>query len=302
MKRNSITYITAGVLVLIFGCMLFTFQVRQTEWAVVTTFGKFSASIKEPGLKGRLPWPIQKVYEFDNRLQVLEDKLDQTITRDQVNLLISVYTCWRIDDPRVFLESFSGDMLKAQQTLEPLIRNAKSSVIGQHAFGDLISTNAADLKFDLVEKEILAAVRAQARNTYGIEVRELGIKRLDLPQSISTTVFERMKAERQRLVAKYQTEGEREARIIRANADGLANEILANARAEAIRITGEAEKEAAGHYAQFEKNPELAVFLFQLKALEASLKEKTSLILDQQTPPLNMLNGAATVAPAAPKK
>ena len=105
-------------------------------------------------------------------------------------------------------------------------------------------------------------------------------------------VFERMRAERQRLVARYQSEGEREAKIIRANADAQANDILSTAKAEAIRITGEADSKAASYYAEFEKSPQLAVFLFQLKALEASLKEKTSLILDQQTPPFNMLNGA----------
>ena len=82
MKQNKITLVTSGVLLVIFLCMLFTFQVRQTEVAVVTTFGKYSRSIGEPGLKGRLPWPIQKVYEFDNRIQTFERKFDETITRE----------------------------------------------------------------------------------------------------------------------------------------------------------------------------------------------------------------------------
>jgi membrane protease subunit HflC len=98
-----------------------------------------------------------------------------------------------------------------------------------------------------------------------------------------------MRAERQRLSAKYQAEGEREAKIIRAQADGTANEILANARAQAARTLGDAEVQAQEYYRVFEKNPELAVFLFQLRALEASLKDKSHLILDQQTPPFNLL-------------
>jgi membrane protease subunit HflC len=207
--------------------------------------------------------------------------------------LVSVYAGWKIADPRKFLERFNGDINKAEQTLEPLIRNAKTGVIGQHAFSDLVSTNVANLKFDLIEQEILKVVKGEVVNTYGIDVEFLGIKQLGLPESITSTIFERMRAERQRLVARYQSEGEREAKIIRANADAQANDILSTAKAEAIRITGEADSKAATYYAEFEKSPQLAVFLFQLKALEASLKEKTSLILDQQTPPFNMLNGAA---------
>ena len=299
MKHNPITFITGGVLLLIFLFMLFTFQVRQTEVAVVTSFGKYSRSITEPGFQLRFPWPIQSVYEFDNRLHTLERKLDQTITKDQVNLLVAVFAGWRIADPRLFLETFNGDIARAEQTLEPLIRNAKSGVIGQHNFVELVSTNQADLKFDQIEQEILQSVQAQARSTYGIQIEHLGIKQLNLPESITSTVFERMRAERQQLVARYQTEGERDARIIRANADVQANEILARSRAEAIRITGEAESKAAEHYAEFEKNTNLAVFLFQLKALEQSLKEKTYLILDQQTPPFNMLSSGGAANPAA---
>jgi membrane protease subunit HflC len=305
MKRNPVTLITAGVLLLIFVFMLFTFQVRQTQVAVVTTFGKYSRSITEPGWKGRLPWPIQKVYEFDNRLQSFEgksDKLDQTITRDQVNLLILVYVGWRIADPKLFLESLNGDPARAAQTLEPLVRNAKTGVIGHYAFSELISTNVSQLKFDEIEREILKAVQARARNTYGIQVEHLGIKQLNLPESITSTVFERMRAERQRLVEFHQADGDRRAKEIRAAADVAANEILYKAKAEAIRISGQADNKAAEYYAVFGKNRELAIFLFQLKALIESLKEKTSLILDQQTPPFNLLNGVESGGSSAPAK
>src|SRR5947207_672706 len=128
MKQNKITLVTSGVLLLIFLCMLFTFQVRQTEMAVVTTFGRYSRSITNAGLQFRLPWPIQKIYTFDNRLQTFESKIDQPITQDLISLLISVYVGWRITDPKLFLESFNGDITKAEQTLEPIARNAKSVI------------------------------------------------------------------------------------------------------------------------------------------------------------------------------
>ena len=293
MKRNPITIITGAVLAVIFVCMLFTFQVRQTEVAVVTTFGKYSRSITNAGFQFRLPWPIQKIYEFDNRIQTFERKFDQSFTKDQISLIISVYVGWRVADPRMFLESFNGDVTKAEQTLEPVVRNAKSGVIGQTAFSDLISTNQAELRFDEVETKMLDAIQAQVRRTYGIQIEILGVKRLNLPASVTSTVFERMRAERQRLVSKYQSEGERAAKVIRATADGQANEITARAKSDAIKIAGEAETKAAEYYETFKKEPDLAVFWFQLKALEPSLKERSSLILGPQTVPFNLLNGVS---------
>jgi membrane protease subunit HflC len=299
MKRNPITLVTGGALLVIFAFMLFTFQVRETEVAVVTTFGKYSRTMADPGFHLRLPWPIQKVHEFDRRLQTFESKFDQSITSDSINLLAKIYVGWRIDDARVFLERFNGSIASAEQTLGPIVLNAKSEVIGLHAFGDLISTNASELRsFENIEQEMLERVQTRARQDYGVTVEFLGIKQLGLPQSNTSTVFQRMRAERQRLVRQYQAEGDREAAIIRARADGQASEILANAEREAIRIRGEAEQTAQEYYRVFEQNPELAVFLFQLKALEESLKERTHLILDQQTPPFNLLNEAAAESSA----
>jgi modulator of FtsH protease HflC len=292
MKRNPITMITGAVLVILFLFMLFSYQVRETQVAVVTTFGRYSRSVTEPGFRLRLPWPVEKVYEFDKRLQNFESKHDQTITKDSINIIAQVFVGWRIADPRIFLERFGGDLLEAQRTLEPVLRNAKSEVLGTHAFSDLVSTNGGELTFDRIEQEMLGRVRQQAEGLYGMKIELVGIKRLELPESITTSVFDRMRAERQRLVRSYQTEGDREAKIIRANADGLANEILANAKAEAIRITGGAELTAQEYYSVFEQKPELAIFLMQLKALEESLKERSHLILDAQTPPLNLLGGA----------
>jgi membrane protease subunit HflC len=302
MKQNKITLVTSGVLLVIFLCMLFTFQVRQTEVAVVTTFGRYSRSVTDAGFQWRLPWPIQKVYRFDNRLQTFESKIDQPITRDQISLLISIYLGWRITDPKLFLESFNGDITKAEQTLEPIARNAKNGVIGLHRFGDLISTNAADLKFDQIEKEMFDAVQAQTKSNYGLAIEALGIKQLNLPDSITTTVFERMKKERETLVATYQSEGDREGKNIKARADAAANDIIARANAEKEKIIGRAEQEAAKYYAQFEQNPELAKFLFDLRAVQESLKERSSLILGPQTPPFNLLNGATNYSGSSPTR
>lgn len=298
MKRTPITLVTGLVLIAIFLLLLFAFQVRQTDVAIVTTFGKYSRTIDKPGLYAKLPWPIQRVYQFDNRLRSFESRLEQTATRDGRILLVSTFVGWRIADPRLFLERFDrGDLARAGQTLEAQVRDTQSAVVAQHAFADFISTNAAALKFDEIEQMMLTNLKQRARDSYGIDIQFAGIKQIGLPESITAKVFERMKEERQQLVKQYTGEGEAEAIRIRAEADRQRQEILSKAEAEATVIKGEAEKEAAKSLAVFEKNPKLANFLLELKALEASLKDRATLILDQQTPPFNLLRGAEQSPP-----
>lgn len=293
MKKHPLLLIGGGFLLFVFAVILFAFQVRQTEFAVVTRFGKFleSSTKKEPGLYFRLPWPIQKIYKFDNRIRNFERKFEQTTTADARTLLITIYIGWRIADPQIFLQRFDGNVAKAKQNLENLVRDAKNGVIGQHPLSDLISTHEDQLKFDEIEAEMLSSIAPKARENYGIEVEILGIKQLGLPESITGKVFERMREERQRLVKRYQGEGEARAIEIRAQADRERREILAEAEAQATIMIGEAEAEANQYYREFEKSPELAVFLLQLNALSEATAEKTTLILDPDTKPFNLLRG-----------
>lgn len=299
MKKNLPTLITACVLLVIFLLLLFTFQVRQTEVAVVTRFGKVNRPITEPGFNFRAPWPIENVYKFENRLQSFERKFEQTTTRDGRPLLITVFIGWRIAKPQLFLERFDkGDYVKAEQTLENLVRDTKNGVLGQHPFADLISTDPAKLKFDEIEAEMLTSIKSRAEQDYGIEVKLLGIKQLGLPESVTQAVFQRMSEERNVLVKQYMSEGDAEARKIRAESDRKSTELIAQASAKETEILGQAEAEASKHLAVFDQNPELAAFLLRLRAIEAALKDRTTLILDQQTPPFDMLNKKSVEIPA----
>lgn len=288
MNKRRISIIAGIVLLLIFASILFIFQVRQSQVAVVTTFGSYSRTIEQPGIQFKLPWPIQKVYRFDNRLQNFERKFEQTTTGDAKPLIIEVYVGWRISDPKIFLERFNGDMMKAEQNLESLVRDAKNSVIGQHPFRDLISPREEDLKFDVIEAEIVKAVQTEAKDDYGIDVQYAGIKQLGLPESNTQKVFERMRADRQRLVKQFQGEGESRAMEIRSKAEAESTRILNEARAQAIEIEGQAEAQANEYYKVFQENPELAELLLGLEALEAATKEKTTIVADPNTPPFNL--------------
>ncbi len=296
MNKRRISIIAGIVLLLIFASILFIFQVRQSQVAVVTTFGSYSRTIEQPGIQFKLPWPIQKVYRFDNRLQNFERKFEQTTTGDAKPLIIEVYVGWRISDPKIFLERFNGDMMKAEQNLESLVRDAKNSVIGQHPFRDLISPREEDLKFDDIEAEIVKAVQTEAKDDYGIDVQYAGIKQLGLPESNTQKVFERMRADRQRLVKQFQGEGESRAMEIRSKAEAESTRILNEARAQAIEIEGQAEAQANEYYKVFQENPELAELLLGLEALEAATKEKTTIVADPNTPPFNLFReGVAEV-------
>lgn len=292
MKRNYITIVVGALCVLIFALLLFCFQVRQTEVAVVTTFGRFSRSITEPGLYGRWFWPVQKIYRLDNRVQNFDRKFEQTTTADGRSLIITVFIGWRVADPKTFIERFpNGDVARAEQSLESLVRDAKNGVVGQHRFGELISTNRAQVKLRQIESEILASIQPRAAEDYGIAIDMLGVKQIGLPESITTKVFDRMRAERQRLVKQYQSEGDAEAIRIRAEADRDRQEIISKAQAEATVIHGQAEAEAAKSFAVFERNPQLAVFLLELGSLGNSLKDRSTLVIDPQTSPFHLLNG-----------
>lgn len=300
MKNSRLSFVVGGLLLLLFMALLFCFQVRTTEVAVVTTFGRYSRDIPEPGLYFRLPVPIQSVYRFDNRLQNFERKFEESTTRDARNLLVTVYVGWRIESARKFLELFGGDIAKAENTLEGLVRNAKNGVIGRYVFSDLISPDPKAVKFDQFEADVLKEIAGPASEKYGIKIELVGVKQLGLPEAITGKVFERMRAERDRLVKQYQGEGNARAQEIRSEADRKRDEVLAKARADALRIMGEADAQASKELAILEKNPGLAVFLYQVNALKESLRERTTLFLDQKTAPFNLLSGDRSKSTANP--
>jgi len=298
MKWNPLTLVIGALLLVVFCLLLFVFQVRQSEVAVVTTFGKPTRPITEPGAHFKLPWPIQKVYKFDQRVQNFEDPLTEGLTRDSFNLLTSVYVGWRITQPTNFFPKFAGSpepIAEAERVLQQRLSHAKSAVIGKHPLSDFVSATDQGTNFLAVEKEILSAIQSEIRTfNYGLDIEFLGIKKLQLPDSVTQSVFERMQSERKLLADRSQYEGEREATIIRSDAERTAAELLAKAQSQATTIKGQGEAEAAKSLKVFQQNPELAKFIFSLTALEGSLKERSILIFDQHTPPFDLFRGVST--------
>jgi len=297
MKRNSLL-LTVGVLVAaLFVLLQVLFTVREGESAVVTTFGKPQRALTEAGLYVRWPWPIQRVYRFDNRIHTLEGTFEETLTSDGKNVLVAVYAGWRIHDPKMFLQRI-GTPEQAERNLDALIRSQKNAILGQFPFSGLINTNTNAVKFEEIEQKMLTAVQGSALERYGVEVQFVGIRKIGLPESITEKVFARMKAEREEIAERYRSEGEGEAIKIRAQADSERNQLLATAEAGAKRIRAEGDAKAAESYQVFEKDPDLAIFLRKLESLEQTMKKKTSVVLSTDKPPFDLLDGDK----ALPKK
>jgi modulator of FtsH protease HflC len=288
--RRNLNFIVGALLIFVFGALLFIFQVRKSEVAVVTRFGKYDRELG-PGAHFRFPWPIENVYKLDQRIQNFESKMDEMKLPDQNILLVSTYVGWRIEQPALFFPRFAGgSIVEAEKQLSGLVESVKKEVAGQHVFSDFISADEKQMKFSQIEQEILEKVKQQLKtHDYGLDVKFVQIKKIGLPESVTTDVFERMKSERNVLISQIQNEGEERATIMKSQADTWSAKKLAEADADSLRIRGEGEAESAKALAVLQQNAALANFNMKLSALQDLLKDRSTLILDQSTPPLDLL-------------
>ena len=303
MKRNRLNIAVAVLLAAVFAMWLIFFQVRKSEVALVTTFGKPTRTITDPNFYFKLPWPIQQVHRFDQRIQNFEDAQDESPTSENFNLMSMVYVGWRIENPEVFYPKFASGNLSeeernsiaaAETALVGLLRSAKRAVIGRHPLSDLVSTDPNQLKFEAIENEILENIRSQLRtNNYGIDVKYIGIKKLGFPESVTQEIFKKMTSERQKMTSVIRFQGESTAAQIRSKAEQDSRQMTDNAQAVATGIRAQGQAEAAQYFSVFQQNTNLALFLLDLNALDQVLRSRATLIYDNQTPPFNMFQGMA---------
>jgi membrane protease subunit HflC len=291
MKRSPLTIAVAAVLILIFGLLLFVYQVRKSEVAVVTLFGNIHTVKSEPGPGLRLPWPIENVHKLDQRVQILDGKYEEAKLSDQNILMHSVYVGYRIDDARAFFPQFvNGSIPEAEKVLGDMVRSARNEVAGQHRFSDFVSTDEKQMKFSQIENEILQKVQKQVRDKHcGIEIKFIQIQKIGLPESVTQNVLDRMSSDRQYYISAIQAQGEKEANEIKALADNTANKLLSDANAKAFIIRGQGEAQMMKSLAVLQENPALATFNMKMTALEEFLKKNATLVLDQTTSPLEWL-------------
>jgi len=287
MKNIAITIFILLVIVVL-GLYLVSFQVRETESALVMTFGKPTREITEPGWYFKWPPPIQWVYKFDSRMRVYEAELGETTTKGAAPIIVNTYVVWEIAEPLKFFNAV-GTVGEAESKLRSRINDIQNKVIGQYSFGEFVNSDQSKIKFDQIQKDMETDLRQAVREDYGIEIKTLGIKQLKVSEDISKNVFERMRAERKRRTVATISEGDAEAKKIRTDANYKRDVLLFAAQARAKAIMGQGDAEAAKYYKMLEADPELAMLLRSFEAFKRIADANTTIVIPADAEPFKWL-------------
>ena len=310
--RKHIGIVLLGLIILsVLVLYLVAFTVRWQEKALVLTFGKISRVEDSPGLKW--VWPWQKVVKFDGRIRTFEQQAIETTTSDQQNIIVSIYVNWRIGNPAVFHQRFRTGAAAAS---EDIIAQAEDVAIGpwlaeavnvfsQYELGQLVTVDKADFKLPQIERAAdsgmlqLVQSKSESRDDveggYGIEIIDLGISRLGIPDDVTESVFDRMRQDRQAEVTTLGAEADSVATSIRGDAEAKAKQIEADAEAKAKQIEADGDAKAAEYYATFLDHPELASFLRSLETLRTTLTQRTTIVIDAESAPFDLIKNAPSV-------
>lgn len=286
--KNIGTILAAAFLALVLALYMCTFKVRFTEVAIRKTWGKPEAeAITEPGLKFKWPSPIQSVVLYDKRVRALEDRNEETRTEDGKNVVLTTFTLWRINDPSKFNTNFPAGEPDGERKLRSAVVTHRHAVVGKRMFDEFVSTDADRRKLREIEDAILQRVSVDARE-FGVEVVGFGIKKLSMPQSVTGTIFDSMKAHEEAKAAKYIAEGNATASDIQARAKAIEARIMSAARRKVSEIENEAQRVVSSYYEEFKENPELRIFLDELRTLAEALRKRTTLIMDTTESPYDL--------------
>ena len=247
--------------------------VDETEQIVILQFGKPVRTLKDPGLNWKLPAPIQTSNSFEKRLLEYDVPPEEILSRDKKSLIIDNYVRWRITDPLLFLQTVAA-VPTAKTRLDDIVYSELRQELGTHDMVEIITENR-----ELLMDKVTTASNEETRK-YGIEVIDVRIRRVDLPQENEASIYARMEAERKRQANKFRSEGEEEAQKIRAATDRDKTVILADAYKTAQQIRGEGEAKALDIYASsFSKDPKFYEFIRTLETFEKVIDDKTTLVL-----------------------
>ncbi len=295
MKNVAITILVV-VIVAVLGLYLVSFQVREIESGLVTTFGKPTRPITEPGWYFKWPAPVQRVYKFDSRMRVFEAEMGETTTKGSIPIIINTYVVWKIAEPLKFFNSI-GAIKDAESKLRNQLGDTQNKVVGRHYFSEFVNSDPAQIKFEQIQAEMLADLHDVVKDHYGVEIKTVGIKQLKISEEVTKDVFERMRAERTRRTQAIIAQGNAEAVKIRTDADSKKTELLAAAEARAKAIKGEGDAEAAKYYKMLEADPELAMFLRDVEALKKILQERSTVVISADSEPFKLLKQMPRLEP-----
>jgi membrane protease subunit HflC len=247
---------------------LSVFNVTQHEKAIMFRLGEMVKSEFSPGLHFMTPI-INNVSTFDARVLTLDTKSERFLTSEKKNVIVDSFAKWRIGDVGLFYTTVGGDEYQANLRLEQIMKDALRGEFGLRTIKQLISEDRSELR-----KTLLGKLSPLAEK-FGIELVDIRIKRIDLPQEVSSSVYQRMRAERERVAREFRSQGAESAELISAEADKQRQVIIANAQRDAEIVRGSGDAQSAEIYAKsYSKNPEFFDFYRSLQAYQVSF-EKT---------------------------
>lgn len=250
-----------------------TFTVHETERAIKFRLGEVVRDDYTPGLYFQIPF-VNNVRKIDARVQTLDEDAQRFLTIEQKNLIVDSFVKWRVNDVSQYYVTVGADPRQANLRLSEIIRDGLRNEFGKRRVEDVISGDRADIM------TILTEAAGEAGQSLGIQVLDVRIKRVDLPEGVSESVFNRMVAARERVAREFRAEGQEQAERIRSAADRRRAEILAGARREAEERRGEADAQATAIYANaFEAEPEFYRFKRSLQAYETTFNSKDDLLV-----------------------
>jgi len=281
MKKGTLLIIL--IVAILFLANLSLFIVDETRQAIVLQFGKPIRAIKEPGLNFKLPF-IQNVVFFEDRLLVYDAAPTEIITKDKKTLIVDNYARWKIVDPLKFLQSVR-DLNGAQARLDDIVYSELRVDLGLFDMSEIVS----EIRESIMGR--VTKISNEKANTYGIEIVDVRIKRIDLPPENEKYIFDRMKAERERIAKQYRAEGQEESAKIIAETEREKTVILAEAYKTAQTLKGEGEAESVKIYAEsFNQDPEFYKFYRTLEAYRKTFKDKTTVLLSTDSEFLKYLS------------
>jgi membrane protease subunit HflC len=301
---NRIGLIIASVLIALMLASSILFVVDQRQVAVVYALGEIKEVITEPGLKAKLPPPFQNVVFLDKRVQTLDSPETRPIfTAEKKSLVIDWLVKWRITEPRQFIRNNGSDIRNLESRLSPVVQAAFNEEITRRTVRAVLSAER-----DKVMQDVRGRLEDEAKS-FGIEIVDVRIKRVDFVADITDSVYRRMESERKQVANELRSQGAAQGEEIRASADKQREIILAEAYRDAQKLRGEGDAKASALYADaFGRDPQFAQFYRSLEAYRSTFRKGNDLmVVDPSSEFFKAMRGsgaggAAPAAPAAPRR
>ncbi|TAL73950.1 MAG: protease modulator HflC [Rhodanobacter sp.] len=271
MKRIVAIAVAVAVLLLGLNSM---FMVNEGQSALLLQFGRIVRADYPPGLHFKLP-VVQQVLHFDKRILSLDAQPERYFTSEKKSVNVDFYVKWRIADNAAYYRATGGDELQAEQRLSPIVKDALRFEFNARTLQELIAGGRKD-----ITERVRQQTDASARKNLGIAVVDVRIKRIDLPDEVSESVYKRMRAERSQLANELRFTGQEEAEKIKADADRQGQVLRADAQRDAEKVRGEGDAQAAAIYAQaYNQDPEFYAFYRSLAAYRKAFENGKSVLI-----------------------